>query len=104
MLLRFSWIMDKRVEVESEESLELEALRKRRRGRVGSGVMVDDDDWSMRRQGLKYDCRMRKSEEGAGGGCFERARRVLFLPDALRSPVTISTLLERLCLWKLGVL
>jgi hypothetical protein len=79
----FSWIMDKRAEVESEESLELEALRKRRRSRVGSGVMVEDDGRSMHRQGLKYDCRMRKSEGGAGGGCLERAGSVLFLPDAI---------------------
>jgi hypothetical protein len=41
------------VEVESEELLELEALRNRRRGGVGSVIVIDDDDWSMRRQGLK---------------------------------------------------
>ena len=56
VLLRFSWIMDKRAEVESEESLGLDVLRtRRRRGRVGSEIVIEYDDWSMRRQGLKYD-------------------------------------------------
>lgn len=53
-LLRFSWLKDKRVDVEREESLQLEALRnRRRRGRVAGSVIVIDDDWSMRLQGLK---------------------------------------------------
>lgn len=106
MLPRFPWITDKRVEFGSEESLWLEVLRnRRRRGRVaGSEIVIEHEDWSMRRQGLKYDCRMRKSVEGGGGGRLERLRRVLFFTGALVSPVTISALWERLCLWKLGVL
>ena len=87
---RFSWIMDKRPEVETEESLKLEALWNRRRR--GSVLVVETDDWSVRRQGLKYDCRMRKSEEGAGGVFLERLRSDPLLPDGLVSPVTISTL------------
>lgn len=99
---RFSWIMDKRPEDETEESLKLDALWNLRRR--GSVAVIEDDDWSVRRQGLKYDCRMRKSEEGAGRGFLERLRIEPLLPGALESPVTISTLWERLCLWKLGVL
>lgn len=96
-LRRPSWTIDKCGEVESEELLELEVLRTRRRwGGGGSGVPIKDGDWSMRRQGLKYDCRMRKSGEGGGRGCFERRRSDFFLPSALDSPTTISTLWERL--------
>jgi len=47
---------------------------------------------------------MRKSEEGGGGGFLERLRIDPLLTGALESPVTISTLWERLYLWKLGVL
>lgn len=99
---RFSWITDRRPEDETEESLKLDALRNRRRR--GSVVVGGDDGWSVRRQGLKYDCRMRKSEEGAGGGFLERVRIEPLLPGGLESPVKTSTLWERLYLWKLGVL
>jgi len=99
---RFSWIMDKRPEDETEESLKLDALRNRRRR--GSVVGIGAGAWSVRRQGLKYDCRMRKSEEGAGGGFLDRLRIEPLLPDGLESPVAISALWERLYLWKLGVL
>jgi len=100
LLLRFSWPIDNRAEVESEASLELGALwNRRRRGELGSEVIIEDDESRIRRQGLKYDCRMRKSEEGLGGGCFERLRNDFFFPGVLEAPITISALLERLCRW-----
>lgn len=110
MLRRFSWIIDKRPEVESEELLGLgEAGNRRRWGEAGSGVPIGGCEWSMRLQGLKYDWRMRKSGEGGGRGCLERHRSDLILPGGLVPGVfdwviTISTLWERLCRWKLGVL
>jgi len=102
-----SWMADKRAEVESDELLRLEALRNRRRcGEVGSRAPTEGDDWSMLRHGLKYDCRMRKSGEGAGRARLEfgRLRSDLLLLGPPDSPVTISALWERFCRWKLGVL
>lgn len=97
MLPRFSGIIDKRAEVEMEESLQLEAfMNRRRRGDEGSGVLVEDDDSRMRLQGLKYDWRMIKSVEGAGRGRFERKRSDLLLPDALDCGMMTSALCERL--------
>lgn len=105
MLRRFSWIIDRRVEVAREESLQLEELmNRRRRGEVGSGALIEADDSSIRRQGLKYDCRIIKSREGGGRGCFVRIRNDLFFPVALDCPITISALRERLCRLQLGVL
>jgi len=98
---RLSWIMDNRPD-ETEESLWSDALMNRRRR--GSVIVIEGGGWSVRRQGLKYDCRMRKSEEGAGGGFLERLRSDPLFPAVLESPVTTSVLWERLCLWKLGVL
>ena len=91
-------MIDKRVEVERDVSLQLEEfMNLRRRGEVVSGALIEADDSSMRRQGLKYECRVIKSVEGGGRGCFERTRNDLFFPDTLDCPITTSTLRERLC-------